>query len=131
MSTTKHHTKSNPKLVEVAELEESILDDFERQTTVHCSIKVEAGTGLRIWPTTFLIEAESGTRRKLMHQLNIPLAPQWLVVEKNCTFTFTLIFEGLSRNCILFDLTEEIPEEGGFTVHHIHRNNSDVYKVIL
>jgi hypothetical protein len=131
MSATKHQTKSTPSTVEVAELEERILEDFERQTTVHCSIKVEAGTGLRIWPTTFLVEAESGNRRKLMHQLNIPLAPQWLVVEKNCTYQFTLIFEGLSRNCILFDLVEEIPEEGGFTVHHIHRNDSDVYKVTL
>jgi hypothetical protein len=131
MSTTKHKTKGNPVTVEVAEIEDDILEDFERQTTVHCSIKVEAGTGLRIWPTTFLVEAESGIRRNLVHHLNIPLAPQWLVVEKTSTYQFTLFFEGLSRNCILFDLIEEIPEEGGFNVPHIHRNNSDVYKLSL
>jgi hypothetical protein len=131
MSNPKHTIKTNPATVEVAEFEDDLLEEFERQTTVHCSITVEAGTGLRIWPSTFLIEAESGTRRKLLHNMNIPLAPQWLVVEKNCTYQFTLFFEGLSRNCILFDLVEEIPEEGGFSVHHIHRNDSDVYKVTL
>jgi len=44
---------------------------------------------------------------------------------------FTLIFQGLSKGCQLFDLVEEIPQEGGFAVRGLLRNSSDVYQVHL
>ena len=44
-------------------------------------------------------------------------------------FWFTLVFSGLPKECESFDLKEEIPEEGGFFVKNIRRNNSDVYRI--
>jgi hypothetical protein len=121
---------------EVAVLEEEIeerqtLEEEERQTTVHCKIKLERGSGVRIWKSTFLIEKETGQRRKLMHNINVPLAPDWLVIDKDGWYSFTLLFEGLDKNCSLFDLQEIIPEPGGFEVVNIKRNNTDVYSVIV
>lgn len=99
----------------------------ENQTIVHCVCGVDAA--YRIWPTTFLIEHGTGKRVKLVTAFNVTFYPYWTL--KNAGQIFTLIFEGLSRNCIVFDLKEEIPEDGGFEVKGILRNNSDVYTVDL
>ena len=96
----------------------------ERQTIVHCM--VPEGFAYRIWPSTYLIERESGRRAKLLTAFNISFAPIW---THNDGKGFTLIFEGLSKGCEFFDLKEMIPEEGGFEVKGIQRNNSDVYQV--
>ncbi|MEI6020525.1 MAG: hypothetical protein WCR21_05295 [Bacteroidota bacterium] len=100
------------------------LQSEERQTIVHCMIPM--GFAYRIWPSTFLIERESKRRAKLVTAFNISFAPIW---THNDGKGFTLIFEGLSKNCEFFDLKEIIPEEGGFEVLGIKRNNSDVYQV--
>jgi len=100
------------------------LQSEERQTIVHCM--VPEGYAYRIWPSTFLIERESGKKAKLLTAFNITFAPQW---THNDGKGFTLIFEGLSKGCEFFDLKEIIPEEGGFEVLGIMRNNSDVYQV--
>jgi hypothetical protein len=80
----------------------------------------------RIWPGTFLIERESGRRAKLLTAFNISFAPLWTYNDGK---GFTLIFDGLSKGCAAFDLKEIIPEEGGFEMLGIVRNNSDVYHV--
>ncbi len=100
------------------------LQSEERQTIVHCMVPV--GYAYRIWSSTFLIERESGKKAKLLTAFNITFAPQW---THNDGKGFTLIFEGLSKGCEFFDLKEIIPEEGGFEVLGIMRNNSDVYQV--
>ena len=46
-------------------------------------------------------------------------------------YWFTLIFSGLPKDCKLFDFVEEIPQEGGFLVTDIDRNESDVYTIKL
>jgi hypothetical protein len=97
----------------------------ESQVVVHCICSTDAA--YRIWPTTFLIENGTGKRAKLLTAFNISFYPYWTF--KNKGQKFTLIFEGLSRNCVLFDLKEEIPQEGGFHVKSILRNNTDVYTV--
>ncbi|HEX8517008.1 MAG TPA: hypothetical protein VF868_12465 [Bacteroidia bacterium] len=97
----------------------------ENQTIVHCVCSVEAA--YRIWPSTFLIENGTGKRAKLITAFNISFYPEWTL--KDAGQKFTLIFEGLSRNCVLFDLKEEIPQQGGFHVKGILRNGSDVYTV--
>jgi len=99
----------------------------EGQTIVHCICRQEAA--YRIWPTTFLVEHGTGKRAKLLTAFNITFYPYWTL--KNAGQKFTLIFEGLSRNCVMFDLREEIPQEGGFEVKAILRNSSDVYTVDL
>lgn len=44
-------------------------------------------------------------------------------------YWFTLVFSGLPKDCKMFDLIEVIPEEGGFHVKEIRRNESDIYRV--
>lgn len=97
----------------------------ENQTIVHCICNVDGA--YRIWATTYLIEHGTGKRAKLLTAFNISLYPDWTL--KNAGQKFTLIFEGLSRNCVVFDLKEDIPQHGGFQVNGIVRNNSDVYTV--
>ena len=101
----------------------------ERQTIVHCTLREPGETGfmlIRIWPSTFLIQS-NGIRRKMLWFEQIAPFPHWMpVLVPN---TFTLIFEGLDRQCELFDLVEEIPQEGGFEVKGIRRNEMDVYRV--
>ena len=103
--------------------------DEEKQTIVHCALPRQAEMPwilIRIWPTTFLVQ-EDGTRKKMLWFEQIAPFPHWLPVT--IPHTFTLIFEGLDRGWSVFDLVEEIPEEGGFKVKGIRRNEQDVYRV--
>lgn len=111
--------------VEIAEKTET-LTNVERQTIVHCTCgDVYA---YRIWPSTYLIEHGTGKQAKLITAFNITFAPQW---THNDGKGFTLIFEGLSHECAVFDLVEIIPQEGGFEARNIIRNDMDVYQVNL
>ena len=106
------------------ETDVKVLESEERQTVVHCVVNAEYA--FRIWPTTYLIEKESGRKASLITAFNISFAPQWTLNDGKC---FTLIFQGLSKGCKMFDLIEEIPQEGGFAALNILRNSSDVYQV--
>lgn len=110
-------------LVDVQE-EIKTLELEERQTIVHCTCQEEYA--YRIWPTTFLVEHGTGKRAKLITAFNISFAPDWTLNDGR---GFTLIFEGLSRDCTVFDLIEDIPQEGGFEFRNIARNKMDVYHV--
>ena len=105
-------------------IEVKTLESEERQTIVHCTCGEDYA--FRIWPSTFLIEHETDKRAKLITAFNISFAPQWTLNDGK---GFTLIFEGLSKGCTKFDLKEIIPQEGGFEVLGIARNNMDVYQV--
>lgn len=96
--------------------------DEERSTIVHCT--VHELTLIRIWPTTYLIQ-EDGVRKKLLHAYNITEYPDWKWAFPG--HRFTLVFEGLDKHCLLFDLLEDIPQPGGFHIANIERNNADVY----
>lgn len=100
------------------------LESEERQTIVHCTVPDELA--YRIWPNTYLIERGNGRRSKLITAFNISFAPEWTLNDGK---GFTLIFEGLSRDCTAFDLVELIPQEGGFEARGIARNKQDVYRV--
>ncbi len=100
------------------------LESEERQTIIHCTCGDDYA--YRIWPSTFLIEKESGRKAKLLTAFNISFAPNWTLNDGK---GFTLIFEGLSKGCAVFDLIEEIPQAGGFEVRDIQRNKMDVYQV--
>ncbi len=100
------------------------LESEERQTIVHCNCGEDYA--YRIWRSTFLIERETGKQAKLITAYNISFAPHWTINDGK---GFTLIFEGLSKACTTFDLKEIIPQEGGFEVLGIRRNNMDVYRV--
>lgn len=97
----------------------------EGQTIVHCVCGQDAA--YRIWPSTYLIEYGSNKKAKLITAFNISFYPYWTL--KNQGQQFTLLFEGLSKDCAVFDLIEQIPQEGGFEVKSIVRNQTDVYTV--
>ena len=99
---------------------------------VHCHFQNHSQEMLiRIWSTTFLIDAASSARSKLVHAENITLAPHWTLIPGNQEFTFLLVFSGLPKACKQFDLVEEIAQPGGFLVKNIQRNETDVYHVDL
>lgn len=117
------------KKVKIASKEaKTLVETNERQTIVHCKHFLNAGDGIRIWKTTYLVEKPSGNKRKLMHAENITMYPTWTVVDKSGNYNFTLYFEGLGKGCTSFDLVEIIPQPGGFIVSDIARNKADVYK---
>lgn len=97
----------------------------EGQTIVHCICGQDAA--YRIWPSTYLIEYGSNKKAKLITAFNISFYPYWTL--KNQGQKFTLLFEGLSKDCAVFDLIEQIPQDGGFEVKSIVRNQTDVYTV--
>lgn len=101
-------------------------EDEEKQTIVHCHLF--DFSKIRIWPTTFLIQ-EDGSRKELLHAYNIPAYPVWKDIFGD--HRFTLVFTALDAGCKLFDLLEDITEEGNFHVRNIHRNSSDVYNLEL
>ncbi|AYO57406.1 hypothetical protein CO230_04265 [Chryseobacterium sp. 6424] len=107
--------------------------DNEKQVIVHCCFSATAFGDflIRIWPSTFLIDATTGHRSALIHHENISLFPYWSVVPPMKDYWFTLIFAGLPKDCTSFDLKEIIPQEGGFEIEGIKRNKTDVYKVKL
>lgn len=103
----------------------------ENVTIVHCTYTFPAmfePAAIRIWPTTYLIQ-DDGKRKKLLQGYNITPYPEWKLVKSG--HRFTLIFEGLSKDCKVFDFLEDIPEPGGFHFENIARNKTDVYNLAI
>jgi hypothetical protein len=97
---------------------------------VHCHFENTSDDMLiRIWRTTFLIDKDSATRSQLVHAENISFAPQWTLIPRKGDFTFLLIFGGLPKSCLVFDMVEEIAQPGGFHIKAIKRNETDVYHI--
>jgi len=94
MTTT---IKAKPQKKETPK--ENTLIESERQTIVH--IEILAGGNMRIWPSTYLIENETGNRLKLLKSFNISNYPQWQYIQ------------------------------GAFLFENIKRNESDVYRISL
>ncbi len=94
----------------------------ERSTIIHCTMAYS--TRIRIWASTFLIQ-DNGSKKKLLYAYNISEYPVY--IQAYSGHSFTLVFEGLDRKCILFDLLEIIPQPGGFHIENIERNKTDVY----
>ena len=101
------------------------------QVIVHCSFISPEDSLIRIWKTTYLICHQSGKKSKLLHAENISVYPLWTKVTGKSKYNFTLIFTALPKVCSSFKLLEEIPENGGFQVDQIQRNQNDVYHVLV
>lgn len=109
--------------IDLAALEDSFV-------YVHCHFENNSEDMLiRIWRTTFLIDKDSATRSQLLHAENIFFAPQWTIIPRKGDFTFLLIFSGLPKSCLVFDMVEEISQPGGFHIKSIKRNETDVYHI--
>ena len=105
----------------------------EKQTVLHCRIKTNFFTYIRIHPTTYLIE-NIGKKCKLITTVDISVAPEWCAGNYERGFNyFTLIFEGLSNDCSSFHLQEFAGpiETNLFETAVIQRNKTDVYEVVV
>ena len=123
---------TNHPLIQIDEaIIESVDAEEQRSTIVHCRLYSPLPTLARIWNSTFLFE-EDGRRVPLVKAFNIAMAPDWTwFVAKDGFVCFTLLFEGLGRQCQRFRLAEIIDEPGGFYSGEIPRNTTDVYQVEL
>ena len=121
-------TTAKPQVAIDEAVRELTQEELEKCTIVHCRLRNNPESMLRIWPTTFLIEND-GSRRELIKAFNISMMPDWtLYPPGNTHIGFTLVFEGLSKTCSSFQLLEDIPEPGGFYTDTILRNKTDVYQ---
>jgi len=122
-------TIAKPAVIIDEELKQLIAHQKEECTIVHCRYFTGEPTGVRIWPSTFLVE-ESGKRCKLIKNFNISIMPEWTFhFIENEFIRFTLVFEALNRDCTYFHLLEDIPQPYGFYSNKIRKNNSGVYTV--
>jgi hypothetical protein len=97
---------------------------------IHCHLPAMPQEMLiRIWSSTYLIGKACGGKSKIIHAENISFAPLWTLVPENFHYHFLLIFESLPRDCKVFDLLEDIAQDGGFFIPDIRRNESDVYQL--
>ena len=108
-----------------------MLSSEESQVVIHCSYAggMFGGHKIRIWKSISLIPRNSTEKCKLVHAERVSIAPAWTEVPPLKLFSFTLIFTGLPKDCVLFDLIEDIPKPNGIIVKGIRRNRSDVYTV--
>lgn len=135
INTSAHKEGEAPETVKpevdaevLTNIDTSALDDSF--VYVHCYFRNKWENMLiRIWKTTFLVDELSGTRSSLLHAENISIAPTWTQIPDGLEYSFLLIFSGLPKSCKQFDLVEEISEPGGFFVHNISRNETDVYHI--
>ena len=98
------------------------------QVTIHGTCHGgEWGTGIRIWPSTYLFDCQSPHASDLVHFEKISPYPYWTPVLPGQTLHFMLVFTGLPSTCHLFDFHEVIPESNGFYIPAIQRNEQDVY----
>lgn len=103
----------------------------ENFTVLHCQLLIEPNEMIRIWPQTYLID-EHLVKKSLLKAYNISLMPQWsLPNRKNGFAQFTLLFEGLNKNCRNFYMLEDITEPGAFYSNTLLRNFTDVYQVLI
>jgi hypothetical protein len=126
----------NPPVKTKPEVEGEVLTAIDPATLedsyvyVHCYFENNSDDMLiRIWRSTYLIDRASGSRSQLIHAENISYAPMWTLIPKQGTFSFLLIFSALPKDCTVFDLLEDIPQSGGFSIQGIKRNQLDVYHV--
>ena len=125
--------KKSTTTIQIPTFEESINFNQEKITILHCKYLVQGKGYFNFLPTTYLYE-EDNTRRKILFAYNVAISPNRTEYFTFFDFIhFTLIFEGLSKNCKKFYLNEHSNNIGflSFWSMDIERNNSDVYEVEL
>ncbi|MFC3415037.1 hypothetical protein [Algoriphagus hitonicola] len=124
-------TKPKVKIDEQLLRKSKVQIETEKQVVVHIRLQVdELPSLIRIWPNTFLICGNTNSKSKLLNADRISFAPMWTQIDKK-TYRFTLIFEGLPKDCTFFDLVEELDTLDRFEYYGIARNQSDIYHLDL
>jgi hypothetical protein len=88
------------------------------------------GGWLNIFPTTYLVNRETGKKLQMEFALDIPVAPKCHFFKKmNEQIMFTLIFPKLPADWHTFTLIEESERENPLVKFDIKRNMFGVYQV--
>jgi len=107
------------------------LHQEENQVIVHVHLKIRnTPLGIRIFPSTHLIPREGGECAQLVNSFGITKAPRWKYIFGK-HYVFTLIFQGLPKDCKVFDLVEDVPLPDPFVFYGITRNQTDVYHLSM
>jgi hypothetical protein len=103
----------------------------ESQVTIKFMLAPFSTDLIRVWKSTYLKPDNSDTVCKLVDKFNIEFPPKWTKVDRNKITWFTLVFEGLPKNCKTFDLFEDALEGRAFHFKDIARNETDIYIIPL
>jgi hypothetical protein len=116
-----------------------VLNDPEEKsfTLLHCSYFSKHyyvdGGWVNIWPTTYLIDTITGQQLELIHEINIPVAPNKFYFKKAGQLkNFTLIFPAIPKDWAYFDFIEKAADHSiGFRVNKLQRNDLGVYRLTI
>ena len=106
------------------------------RTFIHCTFTSQPeyvdGGWLNIFPTTYLVNRETGKKLQIEFSLDIPVAPKFHLSRRvKEQIRFTLIFPKLPSDWQTFTLIEESERENPLVKFDIKRNKFGVYKVVL
>jgi hypothetical protein len=129
---------NHPAVSPSIELDQALLVSLQHQKEIRGQVTVHVkyatllwqDSMIRIWPTTYLVAHQTDHRSKILNAINITWYPVYMPLTGPVT-QFTLIFEGLPKNCSSFDLIEETDQKDGFEYPNIQRNQSDVYNIVM
>lgn len=129
---TEAYTLHSPIGLELESVIQTIEEDG--QTLVHClyisTNKYLFGGWVNIWPSTYLVDAESGEKIGMIQAFQIPLSPQKHFFQcAGQIKRFTLLFPRLPQSWKRFHFVEYTTTGNGFEVKDIMRNNSGVYQI--
>jgi hypothetical protein len=126
-------TKGIEKFSICEDLKEKLKVQQEGQVVVHFQYKCiePRGIWLKAWKTTYLFDTHSSHKSELLYVEQLPLQPNFVSVKYRESFSFTMIFSPLPKDCTHFDLKEIIPETGEFCFTNIARNATDIYHIFF
>jgi hypothetical protein len=130
------HTQSSnstPNVVLDKRIRHKLLGKFEEvgMVIVHCFFSAPVNAKIRISRSAILFDLDTGNSTRLIHALNIPVAPEWKYLKAGTLMSFTLIFAPLPEKCTLFDLVEHDRGANGLNFTGISRNKLDVYNIVI
>jgi hypothetical protein len=122
---------SSPAVVIDKRSRHKLLGKFEEvgMVIVNCSFSAPLNAKIRISRSAVLFDLDTGNCTRMIHALNIPVAPEWKRVKAGSLLSFTLIFAPLPEKCTLFDLVEQTSK--GLNALGIRRNELDVYNIVI
>ncbi|MBC8266347.1 MAG: hypothetical protein H8E84_05215 [Flavobacteriales bacterium] len=128
MDIIKPKTKVDTKIRNKAKEQSS----EKRQVIIHGIIRPMMGASIDLFKDDiFLFPHGYDKKCKLVYSKNIAIYPDKYEIPSLTIHNFTMVFEGLPKDCITFDLIEDIKESGGFVEKNISRNFSDVYEIVF
>ena len=126
-------TETNKFIVKGGDLLNNV--EEEGFTRLHCKYtttsKYLSDWKVHIHKTSYLINNTSAEKLRLLHAINIPLAPESHNLKKlGGSLNFILIFPAIPKSWIKFDFIENAACScDGFNIRDLERNSSGIYRI--